>query len=359
MPAMCTLGKTDLRVSNIGLGAARLALPKRDRQAVGGRSADRSESRRILEGAYRRGCRLVDTADAYGLGQSEHAIGAWVRRHPARTDCVIVTKIGWNFYNAWLAADTLALLSRANLPRELLRQSNGLLPFDHGQNFSAEYLEFAATRSAERLHRSPLEVLLLHIPPLELLKDSGWDDTLRSLCSRGYLTYYGVSVRRPIEAFAAMSSGKPDVLEVPWSPYPDAVWRDVVATAKQQGVGVIGRSVLAGGMLPRPWRSEGLRPTTTGRNKHVERLVRNALRLGLQAGSVDALVVGARRTQQLSAIFDDDQWTSVLDDEGEESLRSFYATRMRRDEPLNQEPDRYRDIAAYLEWRKSKCISQP
>src|SRR4051812_3204366 len=79
------LGRTALRVSQIGFGGAPLgnlfaALSEADAAGAVG-------------DAFAAGVRLFDTAPLYGHGLSEHRIGAALR-HRKRDDFVLATKVG-------------------------------------------------------------------------------------------------------------------------------------------------------------------------------------------------------------------------------------------------------------------------
>jgi aryl-alcohol dehydrogenase-like predicted oxidoreductase len=73
------LGSSDLMVSVIGLGAINFAHPER--------ITDAAESARIIHGAFDVGINFIDTADAYGHGESEVHVGRALR---GRRDQAIV-----------------------------------------------------------------------------------------------------------------------------------------------------------------------------------------------------------------------------------------------------------------------------
>ena len=70
-----TLGKTGIKVSEIGLGTWQ----------VGGRWGDTFDDAladRILDEAIGKGVTFIDTADVYSSGLSEKAVGRALKRHP-------------------------------------------------------------------------------------------------------------------------------------------------------------------------------------------------------------------------------------------------------------------------------------
>src|SRR5262245_53213418 len=76
------LGSSDLTVSVIGLGAINFAHPER--------IVDPAESARIIQGALDVGINFIDTADAYGHGQSEAHVGRALRGR--RDQAIVATK---------------------------------------------------------------------------------------------------------------------------------------------------------------------------------------------------------------------------------------------------------------------------
>ncbi|MFN3485481.1 MAG: aldo/keto reductase, partial [Planctomycetota bacterium] len=79
-----TLGRTGLRVSEIGFGA----------WGIGGKQwlgASDDESERALERAIDLGLNFIDTALAYGDGHSERVVGRVVRRR--RETVYVATKV--------------------------------------------------------------------------------------------------------------------------------------------------------------------------------------------------------------------------------------------------------------------------
>jgi D-threo-aldose 1-dehydrogenase len=79
------IGKTELRVSSLGLGTAPLGEPFV--------KIEEDEARRLVAAALDAGVTLVDTAPFYGLGLSEHRVGAALR-HRAQDEVVLATKVG-------------------------------------------------------------------------------------------------------------------------------------------------------------------------------------------------------------------------------------------------------------------------
>lgn len=86
----------DLPVRRIGLGTMRLTDATGDGTQAGAQiwhaPADPSEAIALLRRAVELGVQLIDTADAYALGESEELVAAAL--HPYPEDLVIATKVG-------------------------------------------------------------------------------------------------------------------------------------------------------------------------------------------------------------------------------------------------------------------------
>lgn len=313
------LGSTGLEISAVGLGTARLALPERERAPGDPRSE--AAALRLLAAAYGSGCTHFDTADGYGFGTSEKLTGRFFR-DPAHQGarCVVTTKVGWNFYNLFVQEEVKRYVDdKLGLDLDENLRPGDILSFDHGQNFSYPYLDFAVARSLERLRTASIDVLLLHVPSVRVLRSSDWDLSLQRLRRRGRCSFYGVSVRHPIEAFAALQYGTPDVLQMPVSVAISGPMRAVLAAAKRKGVGIVGREIFLQGHLfkhllatvPR----QGELPsycswTATIARTLTEEVLANEL--------VDAVVVGCSTVEQIRDSFSQKGGDSVPDSLREE-----------------------------------------
>jgi aryl-alcohol dehydrogenase-like predicted oxidoreductase len=89
-----TLGRTGIAVSRIGLGCGGFG-GVGSAPAFFGKGESEAEARDILDAAWEMGITLFDTADAYGGGRSEKAIGAWLRTKGSevRGSIVLTTKV--------------------------------------------------------------------------------------------------------------------------------------------------------------------------------------------------------------------------------------------------------------------------
>lgn len=291
-------------MSAVGFGTARVELPKIDLSPHG--STKKPSSMELMEAAYELGCTHFDTADGYMLGASESLIGDFLSSAEDRKKTsTITTKVGWNFYNAFVSRKAKRYAKRRlGIDIDELAQGD-TLPFDHGQNFSFPYLEFAVDRSLERMRRDTVDVLLLHVPSVETLKYSDWDKSLKKLRSRGKCEFYGVSVRQPLEAFAALQHGEPDILQVPVSITMSNPLRAALSLAKSRGVGVVGRELFYQGLLLKHRLSHDNSFTATARAWSPETVAQTILNEVLSNELIDSVIVGCSNLEQVQANFAD------------------------------------------------------
>lgn len=76
------LGRSDLKVSSIGLGAVTFS-----------REIDEATAFTIMDHAVERGINLFDTAEAYNKGGSETVVGNWLKTSGKRDKVVLATKL--------------------------------------------------------------------------------------------------------------------------------------------------------------------------------------------------------------------------------------------------------------------------
>ena len=134
------LGKSGIRVSEIGFGAWTIALD------WWGKKIDEDEARRMLKKAYDEGITLFETADMYGKGKSERLIGEALGG--VRDDIVISTKYGYDYAG-------VEQVGHAELP----------------QRFDPEFTRRALDMSLERLGTDKVDVYGLHNPKLHHIRD--------------------------------------------------------------------------------------------------------------------------------------------------------------------------------------------
>jgi len=210
-----TLGKTGLKVSEVGFGA----------WAIGGNDhgnsygpTDDNVSVAAVERAFELGCNFYDTADVYGHGHSEELLGRALKAH--RNDVFIATKVGGDFYH--------------DPPR---------------MNFNPDYLEFASTKSCERLQTDYIDLYQLHNPPIQLLKNGKIFEGLEKLKDSGRIRNYGISIHDPREGLLAMRFGQPATIQVVFNLLRQEAKNELFQAARRENVGIIVREPLSNGFL--------------------------------------------------------------------------------------------------------------
>ena len=148
------LGKSGIRVSEIGFGAWTIALD------WWGKKIDDEEARRMLKKAYDVGITLFETADMYGKGKSERLIGEALGG--VRDEIVISTKYGYDYAGVEQVGHT-------ELP----------------QSFDPQFTRRALDMSLERLGTDRVDVYGLHNPKMRHIRDAESFGFLNKLIREG------------------------------------------------------------------------------------------------------------------------------------------------------------------------------
>ena len=236
-----TLGRTGLRVSEVGFGA----------WAIGGNAhghsygpTDDGISREAVRKAADVGCNFFDTADVYGWGHSEEILGEALEGR--RDDVFLATKVGGDFYHGGVR-----------------------------MNFDPAYIAFALERSLRRLRTDRVDLYQLHNPPAELMADPATYEALESLKAEHKIDHYGVSIHEPLEGTLCLESGKPETLQIPFSLFRQEWIDELLAAARKANVGIIAREPLGNGFLAGGLRSDATFPAGDIRSHWPRPMVAN------------------------------------------------------------------------------------
>ncbi|AFZ70591.1 putative oxidoreductase, aryl-alcohol dehydrogenase like protein [Caldisphaera lagunensis DSM 15908] len=115
----------------------------------------------ILTYAYEKGINFFDTADIYGKGEGERLLGNVFKNN--REEIVILTKIGYDL--------------KTNRRR-----------------FDLNYLKDAIDNSLNRLNTSYIDILMLHNPTMEIIKNNEIFEFMNDLKEEGKILSYGISL---------------------------------------------------------------------------------------------------------------------------------------------------------------------
>ncbi len=204
------LGKTNVHVSEISMGCWQLG-------GKWGAPFDAELAEETLESAVSQGINCFDTADVYIGGESERAIGRFLKK--TNKDVFVITKVG-----RWLDPHTAEGYNEANL-RKFIDQSR------------------------KNLQTDALDMVLLHCPPPEVYYTPEVFEVLDTLKSEGKIKHYGVSVQKVEEALIAIEHPGVDAVEIIFNMFRLRPAELFFEQAKKKNVGVIVRVPLASGLL--------------------------------------------------------------------------------------------------------------
>lgn len=203
-----TLGKTGFNISEVSLGTWQLG-------GKWGAPFDIEDADATLAEAYEQGVNFFDTADGYQGGDSEKAVGAFLKTHP---DVHFTTKIG-----------------RKEEP----------LSVDH---FAPGNLTRYVEDSLTNMGVESLDMVLLHCPPMSIYYTPETFFEMDKLKQAGKIQNYGVSVERVEEGIKALDYDI-SAVEIIFNMFrlrPAKLFFDL---AKQHNVGILARVPLASGLL--------------------------------------------------------------------------------------------------------------
>ena len=198
-------------VSGVGLGCWQLG-------ADWG-TVDDGTAQDILAAAADAGVTFFDTADVYGDGRSEKAIGAFLASRKDADHFVVATKMG--------------------------RRADPHVP----EAYSLDNFRAWTDRSRENLGVDRLDLVQLHCPPTAVFSDPRTYESLATLVAEGRVENVGVSVETVNEALVAI--GEPGItsVQIIINLFRRKPLERVLAEAHAAGIMVIARVPLASGLL--------------------------------------------------------------------------------------------------------------
>lgn len=257
-------------VGEIGLGCWQLGGDWGD--------VDDELSQQILGAAADAGVTLFDTADVYGDGRSERAVGAFLASRADKDRFVVATKMG----------------RRAN-------------PHVAGA-YTLDAFRAWADRSRENLGVDRLDVIQLHCPPTEVLRNPATFEALRTLQSEGTVAAWGVSVETVDEALRVVDEPGLASIQIIINVFRRKPLERVVTMAADAGVAILARVPLASGLLSGKYDEH----TTFAANDHR---TYNREGAAFDVGETFAGVpfeVGVRAAREVAAITPEGWTTSQL-----------------------------------------------
>jgi aryl-alcohol dehydrogenase-like predicted oxidoreductase len=193
------------------------------------------------------GINVFDTADIYGQGDSERALGELAAS--CRQGLIIMSKAGYRFGPIGSPGVRVKALIRSAV--RMLPGSKRLISKARAsvgrQDFSKAYLSEAIEGSLRRLRRDFLDVFLLHSPPRSTVESDEPFDLLESFKTQGKIRYYGVSCQTAEDALACLKRPTISVIQVRINPMDRQSIDQVLPRARESRIAVVAREVFANG----------------------------------------------------------------------------------------------------------------
>lgn len=216
------MGKSGLKVSEIGFGAWTIALD------WWGKKIDDDEAKRMLKHAYDVGINFFETGDMYGKGKSEKLIGEVFRG--MRDEIVVSTKYGYEFEGE-------QQIGHSELP----------------QRFDPLFTEHALRNSLARLQTDHIDVYGLHNPKMYHIKDDTIFHTLDNKINEGVIGTCQVALGPAIgwtqEGIEAMNRRNVSAVQTVYNILEQTPGNELIDLAARRNVGILVRVPDASGIL--------------------------------------------------------------------------------------------------------------
>ena len=214
-----TLGKTGLKVSEIGYGAWGI-----------GKSlwigASDEESAKALHRSIDLGLNFIDTALGYGDGHSERLVGSVVKERPEMI--YVATKIP---------------------PKNQVWPAPSGVPVS--ETFPAEHVIACTEQSLSNLGLERIDVQQFHVWSDEWVNQGDWLEAVQKLKRQGKIHSFGVSINdhQPENAIRLIETGAVDVVQVIYNIFDQSPEDKLFPACEQHQIGVIARVALDEGGL--------------------------------------------------------------------------------------------------------------
>ena len=216
------LGKSDIKVSEIGFGAWTIGLD------WWGKKIEDDEAIKMLKRAFDKGINFFDTGDMYGKGKSEKLIGIAFKE--MRNEVVYSSKWGYDMYNA-------EQIGHNELP----------------QKHNVGYLQYALDKSLERLQTDYMDVYSLHNPKMQAVSNRELFAALDGLVTNGKIRSHGVALGPAIgwrdEGLHAIKEHNITCLQTVYNILEQDPGNDLLKAGEEKNVGIMARVPDASGIL--------------------------------------------------------------------------------------------------------------
>lgn len=220
-------GNTGFAASEIGLGTWQLG--GADWGAV-----DENKAYAILDSALDNGVNFFDTADVYGMGQSEKFIGKWLKS--TVDDIFVATKLGRRPDPGW------------------------------PENFTLKTMREHTEQSLRNLMVEQIDLSQLHCIPTEAFREGTVFENYRILHKEGKIRWFGASVESMEEAMLCLEQEGCAALQIIFNIFRQKPIHELFDKAKERGVALIIRLPLASGLLSANYTKDTVFPAEDHRN---------------------------------------------------------------------------------------------
>jgi aryl-alcohol dehydrogenase-like predicted oxidoreductase len=210
-----TLGKSNLEVSDLGLGCMRMT------KGHGPVAGTKQEMIAVLRGAVDRGITFFDTAQVYGPFVNEELVGEALA--PVRDQVVIATKFGFQ-------------IDSENEPHP------------SGLNSRPEYIRQTVEASLKRLRVDTIDLLYQHrVDPSVPIEDVA--GAVKDLIQEGKVKHFGLSEAGAQTIRRAHAVQPVTALQSEYSLWWKALEVEILPTLEELGIGLVAFSPLGRGFL--------------------------------------------------------------------------------------------------------------
>lgn len=245
------LGKSGIKVSEIGFGAWTIALD------WWGKKIEEDEAKRMLKKAYDVGINFFETADMYGKGKSEKLIGDVFK--DMRDEIVISSKYGYDFSD-------VEQIGHAELP----------------QHFDPDFTKKALNDSLERLQTDHIDIYGLHNPKLNHIREDSTFNTLDQLIKEGKIKSIQVALGPAIgwtkEGLEAMDRTNVTAVQTVYNILEQTPGNELITKADEKNVGILVRVPDASGILTGKVTAETVIPSNDHRKDRKKQWRMEALK---------------------------------------------------------------------------------
>lgn len=224
------LGKTGLKVSEIGCGTWQLA---NDPNCWVG--ANFKESQESLHRFVELGGNFIDTAWVYGYDgkepnrhPSEELIGKFLKESGRRQDVILATKIP---------------------PKNFQWPARPGIPISH--IFPNEHIEQCVDDSLNSLGVDQLDLVQFHVWQDDFAKEEGWRKTIQKISDEGKVKYWGISINdyQPSNCLKTLDTGLISTIQFIFNIFHQKPVGELFPYAKKHNIGLIARVPLDEGGL--------------------------------------------------------------------------------------------------------------